>query len=798
MRPSSHCSEKKNNPAAHDTPSENSPSPEEKTATSAEEKSSPSHISTPVADDDPEDDEEFPSILQPVACDLIDGLDAEIDAVIDQGRTRTIRFSSGKLLRERGGISTYRLQLTRTAPRLEPGRLSFNTGGRYLSAELLDARDREMTVAVQRFLGKKIGGGSVEIDSTAVLEATRDRIEAALSGETILYTDAITRLFLPSFPSSSQSQTLPCEEFSKDKITGEKETKEEGKNTSDQGLTHPHLGDYHLDDYQWKAITAAQADELVFVWGPPGTGKTRTLGALSALLVNAGKRVLVTAHAHVAVDMAILAALAAGARPVHRLGPPQLAEVPDHVVIDTFDTDQQALLFGDETDGSLLAATLAKIAMSHELAAHPFDYILIDEASMAPLPQVFITAGMGERTVIFGDARQLPPVVTTRDENARKLLARDIFSVSGITEATGTDPRVHLLRQQYRAHPAIAAVTNQLSYKGQLLSAPSTETRPPGFAAYDPVPDQPVVVVDTSAFRPVMLKPATSRCNPLSAVIAADIATAAAQETKQRRNSGERQIGIATPYAEQSRLIRLLLEESGMDDRVDVATVHRFQGGEREMMIVDLCDSRPLRVPPFLQDEDGRRLLNVAISRAREKLVLVADPSWLCSGPPAEVIQLAAAYGQVVKADMPDTLDSGNSPKTPPRTWLSISEFLEDVTVKISTASDIILITAPHFRAESLVKTLAQAVDRVDRCALVTDPRTSPEILQYLEEANVEIEVRPRVLERLVIVDDIVYTGNTATPAARAGKALLRLESPGLAQRLSAVLHTSYAPRANI
>lgn len=87
------------------------------------------------------------------------------------------------------------------------------------------------------------------------------------------------------------------------------------------------------------------------------------------------------------------------------------------------------------------------------------------------------------------------------------------------------------------------------------------------------------------------------------------------------------------PYAEQSRLIRRLLSaDHSLDQIVECRTVHRFQGGERDMVILDTVDAPPLTPGVLLAGKgpgsSARNLINVSISRARGKLVIVADVAY--------------------------------------------------------------------------------------------------------------------------------------------------------------------------
>jgi AAA domain len=93
-----------------------------------------------------------------------------------------------------------------------------------------------------------------------------------------------------------------------------------------------------------------------------------------------------------------------------------------------------------------------------------------------------------------------------------------------------------------------------------------------------------------------------------------------------------------TPYRTQALMLVSALRDLGRDDAIDAATVHRFQGSERDVVVVDLVDAPPLdRVSRLTgaHDDATRRLITVALSRARGKVVVLADVSFLRAHSPS-------------------------------------------------------------------------------------------------------------------------------------------------------------------
>ncbi|MBT5611397.1 MAG: ATP-binding domain-containing protein [Lentisphaerae bacterium] len=122
--------------------------------------------------------------------------------------------------------------------------------------------------------------------------------------------------------------------------------------------------------------------------------------------------------------------------------------------------------------------------------------------------------------------------------------------------------------------------------------------------------------------------------------------------------AGTDSIAVITPYVAQARLIREHLREDGLGDTgVQCSTVHRFQGNERDIVILDTVDATPFRPGILLAGEgphgSALNLLNVSISRARGKLVVLADVSYFRDRAPdapiSQLLQLASEQGTTVR-----------------------------------------------------------------------------------------------------------------------------------------------------
>jgi len=292
----------------------------------------------------------------------------------------------------------------------------------------------------------------------------------------------------------------------------------------------------HYNDDQLQAIGHVLANNVSYIWGPPGTGKTRTLGMTVATLVEKGESVLILAHSNIAVDVATLSMAQHLSHSPHysqgrllRYGIIYASELKSdafqslHVKgvlrqrnapliqrIDELDARAQTLTrrlskgelsltererLQDELavvkdqlkplreelkqhedqllrQAVVVACTFSKATIAPQVYERRFDNVIIDEASMAYIPHcVFASSLADKRVVIFGDFRQLSPISQADSVLAKRWLQRDIFDQAGIiakVNAARPDPRLTLLSTQYRMHPEIAEIPNELFYQGRL------------------------------------------------------------------------------------------------------------------------------------------------------------------------------------------------------------------------------------------------------------------------------------------------------------------------------------------
>lgn len=321
-------------------------------------------------------------------------------------------------------------------------------------------------------------------------------------------------------------------------------------------------------------------------------------------------------------------------------------------------------------EARLIATTLTKATISKDLEGQPFDALIVDEASMAPMPGLYYAAAhISQKVVIVGDFRQLPPISVAASDGKQKLgrecpmaerwLARDIFNQAGVEGAVNRgqqEPHLTLLRFQYRMHPDISAIPNHLIYGGKLVDKANPVPRLP----HDKLGAKPLVLYDISSAAPWSSRlEKGSRYNLYSAVVTATLAERAIR-------SGSAGVGVITPYSAQARLLKLIAEDRGLG-HLKISTVHRFQGLEQDIVIFDIAEGPMPRYgpPPFLTGveltSNAAKLINVAITRPRAQLVIIAYCDYLKLKLAPNAI-LSEVLGQVERCgevrDSQDVVDS--------------------------------------------------------------------------------------------------------------------------------------------
>ena len=251
-----------------------------------------------------------------------------------------------------------------------------------------------------------------------------------------------------------------------------------------------------------------------------------------------------------------------------------------------------------------------------------FDLVIVDEAGHATCAETIIPLSMGRRAILIGDDKQLPPI------DDADLETESLFSM--LWEDQGCNvPRV-MLDTQFRMHPDIANFVSATFYNGELKNGVTESDRAFQFSSFN----RPVCLLSTSN-QPNHYEnwKNPSYENPLEARYVKEILSALISHCNEHGAKGETvSVAVITPYAEQVSLIRQYVKPLiGASGNVqitedDIASVDKFQGGERDIVIASFVRSpRPKTYAPKLTFVQDLKRMNVAFSRPRKMLILVGD-----------------------------------------------------------------------------------------------------------------------------------------------------------------------------
>jgi DNA replication ATP-dependent helicase Dna2 len=368
------------------------------------------------------------------------------------------------------------------------------------------------------------------------------------------------------------------------------------------------LGASGMDDSQIDAVAMCLAAERFhLVQGPPGTGKTHALAGLVGKLVEQGQRVLLTAFTHRAIHHAL-----------RKVRP--LVDCPVFKVSDPFPHDGEGIVFKgsfEETGlldhaGPYVIGCTPFALFSKRASEARFDVAVIDETSQMRVEAAIMPMLRAQRWFFFGDRQQLPPVVQRPVGDA----AED--SVFARLSKNGGQT---MLKTTYRLNEPLTCWPSENFYQGELVAARSNAGH--RFALKFP-PKRPGILGPEPSMVRVEIG---HEGNRVSAPEEADEVAALIEEMLVGGLSPA-EIGVVVPFRAQAARLRNLLRferfakwaEIG---RLTVDTVERFQGQEREAMIVSFVVSEDAfmdRLGAFLTYPQR---LNVAVTRARTKVVLV-------------------------------------------------------------------------------------------------------------------------------------------------------------------------------
>jgi hypothetical protein len=703
----------------------------------------------------------------------------------------------------------------------EGATVKFQTAALVMEATVTLITNDRIYLLLIRDLGEIIETATIVVDQTVFLDALRRRMDDISTGR--------AANFNPTF----------AERVINNGGIGEVSLRPEGA--------------LSLSAEQRRFIGIALSGEIVWLWGPPGTGKTWTLTALAEELYSRDERTLVLSNTNKAVDQVLLALCKRVGRGhpgllkgefirIGRISHPELdSDWADTVlpskIAERLSPDQRAKIEQlreeeedlkrkqasktietrlkeiareisalqreiDEIAANLLdkakvvGATITKTFLSPTMFSN-FNAIIIDEASMVLLPACYHAAGLARtRVIVSGDFRQLPPILPTENSEIEQGMGGDVFDRAGITRSIDSDCEVKnlvMLRDQWRYPHAICDLVSNPMYGGRLRTAAQRERTSP--ICPDPF-QKPISIIDTSDIGALAVRHLTrgSRLNLGHALVLRNLMRRLMDEDVFREPN---QVGVISPYAAQAELLSSMCRDLKVD--VDCGTVHRFQGDERDVIILDLTEApgeadylgRPLRGERA--SEAGPRLINVALTRARAQLIIIAHiQHFTRHAPPATMIRrhLDFMLNRFSVVPAPEILSwyppkiSHRQVEAPLDGIFDEGTFFTALDADIHQAKTSVEVFSGFLtlqRTAKLESTFRGAIARGITIRCITRPPKSGDMppsaqaqkaLTTLESWEVAVDLRHAIHQKVVLIDDhIAYFGSlnplSGTTAAR-------------------------------
>lgn len=438
------------------------------------------------------------------------------------------------------------------------------------------------------------------------------------------------------------------------------------------------------------------------LWGPPGAGKTYSLGYFVTRLceIDPDPNFLIVAPSNLAVDNALekiiyhlerhpkLSRLISE-RKVLRFGYPRKSSILENQnLLGPHELDELSLSVSElakkikkferenksETEiASLRTQLMSKqeeirkcvdfhirnariVATSTTLAyldsspikEQEWDTVIVDEVTMVnPALCTFLASLAKKRFLLAGDPQQLGPVYQSQDDSSEEFdwLGKDIFEKCAVSFVENQsrnvkidDPRLCRITAQRRCADEI---WNLVSHLYPQVEKDLNNERIEKLRQLPPFPGKSVVLLDTS----IITTPDNqtrkrqkhgSWSNSFTAELCMEVATITAAEAISQ-DLGMTSIGIISPYRMQVKQLRQRIQKEYQatstpyeDVIFEAGTVHSFQGSDADIIIFDLVDTFPRRkLGALLSGETGIRLLNVALTRAKGKVIIIVNKKWL-------------------------------------------------------------------------------------------------------------------------------------------------------------------------
>ena len=439
-----------------------------------------------------------------------------------------------------------------------------------------------------------------------------------------------------------------------------------------------------LNQSQNKAVQKIiAAKDLAIIHGPPGTGKTTTLVQAIRQTLKTEKQVLVCSSSNTAVDLLTEKLHREGVN-VLRLGNP--ARISEEVMMNTLDVKMAAhesykelkkyrktaeeyfrmagkykrtfgreereqrqlfyiearkilhearvledYIFDEQFEKAQVIACTPVVSSGKMMRDKHFTTVFIDEAAQALEPMCWIPITRSDRVIFAGDHFQLPPTVKSKKAEAEGL-KETLFE-----QCMHLDNVSVMLNTQYRMHEYIMNFSNKKFYQNNLIADASVKDTVLSFDANETLLHNAIDFIDTAGcgYNEIINPESLSIANPEEGQLLIKHLKQLLEQYSLSNKSGKKIIiGIISPYKEQVQyLTSQIAVDADFDNyrsQIAIKTVDGFQGQERDVIYISLVRSNDLKEIGFLNDI---RRMNVALTRAKKKLVVIGDSATLANHP---------------------------------------------------------------------------------------------------------------------------------------------------------------------
>lgn len=456
-------------------------------------------------------------------------------------------------------------------------------------------------------------------------------------------------------------------------------------------------------------------------------------------------------------------------------------------------------------EAKVIGTTLTKTYLKAS-DLNTFDNVIIDEASMCLLPAIYLAGSLSEkRIIICGDFSQLSPICKTNNLSIKNILGNNIFDVAKVIDLKNHNKRAEnlsMLNTQYRMHPSICSLISDFMYDNLLKSGKSKSNKLLSSLILE---SSTVTIIDTSTMMPFSSITNTgSKINPLNALVARNLIK------ELNKSDPDFDIGYCVPFKSQSKLLKAITNKDLLDN-ISAGTVHSFQGNEKDIIIYDTVEaiSNNFSLGPFLTAthkwSEGAKLLNVAISRAKEHLIFIADLATLDKKLPnnsflRNILFTCQKQGKVIDARSIVNLTSISEElsksyfqptsinfELPNTGHVNEDQFFPLLYSDMNKAEEAIIIFSGFFtpkRIEEIIPILQEKILNGVSVKFVlpsnetngsfgkNQPEACEKVIKRLRGMGVVIDQRVRLHQKAVLIDsDIVWHGSL-NPLSYGGKTL--------------------------